>query len=227
MFLRKGFVCPGQAAMASSLRQGVRQGELRRFSCVWGEHAQRHSAMVPFFKVDYKVFGLMGFSLGSPPVWYPGTPVHVSGRTLRFKDSYAELPPPLPTLEPDTFVDSYYFDPWRVLSAVFAAEPRMPDFSSAVNLADYLMRKRYIMDVLLEAPLHRVRGFMLKGSWFRTYRVSTLKLPSLAEAIVPMEEPRGPAPGTPQNLGEFLMRLFGRNKPLAPLDGGAPKPPGR
>jgi hypothetical protein len=213
--------------MLQHLMQGVRQEELRRVTCQWGDYSRSHSAILPFFQADYKVFGLMGFSLGTAPAWYPGVPVHIEKRMLLFKDAYADAPPPLAGLDEETFADAYYYDPWRVLAAVFATEPGFPPLAGALNLADQKLLGKPITDLLFEAQLHRLRGFVLKGWLFRVHRISTLQIPNLAEAIEPLGDQGRPRPGMPQDLGEFLKRLLGtgrRAPPPPPEPGGEPSP---
>ncbi|MCH7479183.1 MAG: hypothetical protein IIA14_13920 [SAR324 cluster bacterium] len=169
---------------------GTRQMSLRRITCHWGDDRQTHAALIPFFREDYKVFGMLGFSLGTPPVWYPSVPLNAEGGHCRFKDSETEKPPALGDLEPGLFQGAFYFDPWRVVAPAFRAGEGFPDFNSTVNLAVRTIQRRPIVDVLLERHLHRVRGLVLKRGLLRSRAISVLTIPPLAKALDPVVEGR-------------------------------------
>lgn len=211
---------------------GTRQMSLRRITCLWGDHRQSHSALIPFFRGDYKVFGMLGFSLGTPPVWYPSVPMNAERGLCRFKDSETEQPPALHDLEPELFQGAFYFDPWRVVAPAFRSAEGFPDFNGVVNLAARTIQRRPILDVLLERHLHRVRGLMLRMGLLRSRALSVLTLPALAEALDPVVEGREKRPGgEPRSalrrggITERLMRILAGPKgqasrpevPLVPL----------
>ena len=201
---------------------GTRQMSLRRITCHWGDHRQAHAALIPFFRGDYKIFGMLGFSLGIPPVWYPSVPLSVERGLFRFKDSETEQPPALHDLEPELFQGAFYFDPWRVVAPAFRSGEGFPDFNSAVNLAARTIQRRPIVDVLLERHLHRVRGLVLRMGFLRSRAISVLTLPALAEALDPVVEGRekrlgGEPKGALQRGGitERLMRILAGPKAQA------------
>jgi hypothetical protein len=218
---------------------GVSQRELRRITCRWGPHAERHAALVPFFGKDYRVFGMLGISLGRMPVWYPGAPVSVSPGQLRYKDVLTERPPALATLEPGLFRGAYYLDPWRMLGGMMAMLEGAPGLDQAVNLAGRRLQGRPLLDVVYEPPLHRVRAFIVKRGWLGSERRSVLRMPALAEALDPLPRTvRGPmAPaGLGQEGGTALKRaardmlepgLPEEEAPLEPGPGPEPAAPER
>ena len=191
---------------------GTRQMSLRRITCLWGDHRQSHSALIPFFRGDYKVFGMLGFSLGTPPVWYPSVPMNAERGLCRFKDSETERPPALHELEPELFQGAFYFDPWRVVAPAFRSGEGFPDFSGAVNLAARTIQRRPILDVLLERHLHRVRGLVLKRGLLRSRAISVLTIPPLAAALDPVVEGRekrlGGEGGSALRRGGITERLM-------------------
>ena len=191
---------------------GTRQMSLRRITCHWGDHRQAHAALVPFFRGDYKVFGMLGFSLGTLPVWYPSVPLNAEGGQCRFKDGEMEQPPALHDLEPGLFQGAFYFDPWRVVAPAFRSGEGFPDFNGTVNLAVRTIQRRPIVDVLLERHLHRVRGLVLRMRLLRSRAISVLALPALAEALDPVVEGRekrlGGEPKSALRRGGITERLM-------------------
>ncbi|MCH7478551.1 MAG: hypothetical protein IIA14_10690 [SAR324 cluster bacterium] len=201
---------------------GTRQMSLRRITCHWGDHRQAHAALIPFFRGDYKVFGMLGFSLGTPPVWYPSVPLNAELGLCRFKDNETEQPPALRDLAPELFQGAFYFDPWRVVAPAFRSGEGFPDFNGAVNLAARTIQRRPILDVLLERHLHRVRGLVLRMGLLRSRAISVLTLPALAEALDPVVEGRekrlGGEPRSALRRGgitERLMRILAGPKAQA------------
>ena len=190
---------------------GTRQLSLRRITCHWGDHQQAHAALIPFFRGDYKVFGMLGVSLGTLPVWYPSVPLNAELGQCRFKDCETDQPPAFRDLEPEQFQGAFFFDPWRVVAPAFRSGEGFPDFSNTVNLAARTIQRQPIVDVLLERHLHRVRGLVLKMGFLRSRAVSVLTIPALAEALDPVgkekEELLGGEPRSAPRRGRIVERL--------------------
>ena len=195
------------------MTDGVRQQRLQRVTAYWDDRPLKHAVMIPVFRADYRVFGMVGFTLGAMPLWYPGTPFHVAKRELRYKGSDSEAPPQIFELEPGHFEGAYYFDSWKILAPVFASQEAYPSLSPASNLASRKIGGWPIRDLIFEPPLHRLRGLACKGRFWGWKAISVLEIPALPGALDPYDEPAALAAADSREaglLGRLLLADGGR-----------------
>ena len=196
------------------MTDGVRQRRLQLVTVHWDGQPLKHAAMIPMFRSDYRVFGMVGFTLGVMPLWYPGAPLYVGKRELRYKGSEAEAPPPIFELEPDHFAGAYHFDSWKVLAPVLASQEDYPSLSPASNLATRKIGGRSIRDLIFEPPLHRLRGLVCKGRFWGLKAISILEIPALPDALDPYQEPAALAGQDSKEAGLLGRLLLGEGRPL-------------
>jgi hypothetical protein len=198
---------------------GMRQRNLRRMDCYWGDAHTRHAALVPFFHNDYRVRGLVGYAVGEPPRWYPGVPVVVERRRLIFKTAEREHPPAWSELEREHFAGAFFHDPWGMLEAMLSVIPDTPPMLDAMNLAGRRLQGRPVHDVIFEPPLHRVRAFEVRSGFFGTRTISILSMPALIESL-DVRPSRGAPPEGPETRARREGWLAGRvRKALAEAAG--------
>lgn len=187
------------------------QRTLRNVECVWGRQITKHLLVMPLFRADHKVLGMIGFSSREDPLWYPGSPIAVERRRLTFKDAFYDHPPPWAEVERDLFQGAYYFDIWQALASWWPQVPDAPSPEGGVNLALATIRSQSIAEVYFEPSLHRVRALDLRESFFRVRRTDVFSLPSFVDSIVPEGAARrgrdGSAPGKAPKPGGLLARL--------------------
>lgn len=167
------------------ISDGVRQRSLQRITVHWDNHDLTHAAMIPMFRTDYRVFGMVGFGLGLTPIWYPGTPITVTRKVLRYKGGYSETPPSITELDEEIFAGAFYFDPWQMLSPVLASQPGNPHLAAEGNLAARRIGGQPVYDLIFEPPLHRLRGLVFKRRFRRLRAVSMLELHALTDVLDP------------------------------------------
>lgn len=172
--------------------EGTRQKRLQRIACEWGRDVREHSFVYPVFTTNYRVNGVLAYSLGAEPVWYPGSPAAVEKRRLRFKAPFAEDGPlAARALHPDTFQGAYLCDPWRIIAEAVRGYTQGRALTPPVDIFEYEVRGQPLIDVVYERPLHRVRGFVVRrGIFYRTRTLSVLEIPALAEALKPPAKPK-------------------------------------
>ncbi len=172
--------------------EGTRQKRLHRITCEWGRDVREHSFVYPLFTRDCRVNGVLAYSLGAEPVWYPAPPAAVEKRRLRFKAFAAEDGPlAIGALHADTFQGAYLCDPWRVIAEAVRVYAQGRAMTPPTDIFEYGLRGRPLIDVVYERPLHRVRGFVVRrGTFYRTQTLSVLEIPALAEALTPPAKPK-------------------------------------
>ena len=168
------------------MRTGVarRQRDLHRVECLWGDEVHRHAALYPVFQRDYKVRGLIGFTPGQRPLWYPNIPFGIDGKTVRFKESHEDdAAKPIEEWEPDHLRGAYFCDPWQMLGAAIADAPNSGQLGKWSDLFEKRIPRGQIVDLAFEPTLHRVRGVVVRRGLFGSRMYSTWEIPALAETL--------------------------------------------
>jgi hypothetical protein len=176
---------PGRFARALRPQEGIRQRELSRVACEWGRDLRVHAVAFLVFGRNYKVQGVLGYSLGLEPLWYGEPPAFVARNGLRFKAPFQEGGPiPVSGTEPETFEGTFLCDSWGIVEegmrAAFRGERPLP-----VNVHGQGFLGRTIVDVVFEPTLHCVRAVVLRRGTFRQETCSVLAIPALAENLRP------------------------------------------
>lgn len=165
-------------------RVARRQRDLNRVECVIGDEVHRHAALYPVFQRDYKVRGLIGFTPGQGPLWYPDIPYSIDGKTVRFKVPYADdAAKPIDGWDSDHLRGAYFCDPWQILAAAIAAAPNSGQLGEWRDLFRMRIPRGEIVDLSFEPALHRVRGVVVRRGLFGTRMYSTWEIPALADSL--------------------------------------------
>jgi hypothetical protein len=165
---------------------GLLQHNLSRITCEWGRDVRTHDVVFPVFARDYKVLGILGYSLATEPVWYGEVPVHVGKRGLRFKAAFRERgPQPVGATESGLFDGTYICDPWGVVAVAIQSFSREKGRAVPVNIHGQSFLGGEIVGTEFEPPLHRVRGLVVRRGTFRRQTLSVMALPALAESLRP------------------------------------------
>ena len=166
-------------------RTGIAQRTLRRVRVLWGPQERRHEALIPVFDRGYKVLGLVGLDANGTLSWYPGVPLMVERGRLRFKSSLSDASPAWSEVPAGLLEGSCFLDSWGAIQALLPRQPGAPSLAGSLNLTGQRIRGRWIVDVVFEPGLHRVRAFVLAGRWGRGERIGVMRLPALAQSLRP------------------------------------------